>query len=201
MDVKSGLTLYQAGGDEGVLCDPAPAADQVQNGERLSRGRAADLLGIRRDELDELAAAELIVVREDVDGKPYVTAAAFRKFLKNLEPISFIEAPEAAAEEDYDDEEEEAAPAPKAKAVTKPAPAAPAAEEQEVEEDVADLGAVTVTGPAAAVASFLRGLFGGAQAEEAEEAEEEAAAELVPAKQVKANPGLFSFGSKRKSGR
>ncbi|MCL4465945.1 MAG: hypothetical protein M1401_09350 [Chloroflexi bacterium] len=190
------LTLYQVGGDAGVdsvLLDPSPEVEAVQNGERLSRGRAADLLGIRRDELDELAEAGLIVVRQDVDGKPYVTAAAFRKFLKGLEPIQFIEAPTDEGAEDDDDEEEEAVPAPKAKAVTKPAPAAPAAEDEAAEDDIeAEADQVSILGSAAAVAAFFKKLFGGEQAEEELEPE--------PVKQTKANP-LFGLGKSRKSRR
>ena len=193
------LTLYQVGGDAGVdsvLLDPSPEVEAVQNGERLSRGRAADLLGIRRDELDELAEAGLIVVRQDVDGKPYVTAAAFRKFLKGLEPIQFIEAPTDEGAEDDDDEEEEAVPAPKAKAVTKPAPAAPAAEDEAAEDDIeAEADQVSILGSAAAVAAFFKKLFGGEQAVSEKEVVE---AEPEPVRQT--NP-LFGLGKSRKSRR
>ncbi|MHB1006593.1 MAG: hypothetical protein ACYC3S_13265 [Chloroflexota bacterium] len=192
----SGITLYrvQGGGDEAILLDPAAAANEVANGERLGKGRTADLLGIRRDELDELAADGLIVLREDADGKPYVTAAAFRKFLKGLEPIQFIEAPADEDAEDYDDEEEEVAVA-KGKPAGKAA--ASVAEDEAAEENTeTEADQVSISGPAAAVAAFFKNLFGGEQV--ISEGEAEVEAEPAPVK--RSNP-LFGFGKSRKSGR
>ncbi len=202
MDPKSDLVLYvPKGAAEGqaILCDPAPEAENVENGERLTRARAADLLGVRRAELDELADAGLLVVRQDGEGKGYVRASDFKRFLGALVPVPFVEVGAEgegeASEEDWGDEEEEAVPTPQK---AKPAAKAVAAVAEEQEADAADLGAVTVTGPAAAVASFLRGLFGGGQVEEAERVEEEAESEPEPVE--RSNPS-FGFGKSRGSGR
>lgn len=202
----AGIVLYRVkgGGDEAILLDPAPAANEVENGERLSKGQAANLLGIRRDELAELVADGLLALREGVDGKPYVRSGDLRRFVDSLEAVPFVEAQSADADEDQDDDddedEDEVAVVPaKAKPAAKDVAAGPVAEAEEADEDETDLsGEVTFSGPAGALSAFFRNLFG-SQAEEAESTEEEA--EPATDKPVKVNPTPARQKSSRRSGR
>ena len=186
----SELTLFRAAEAPDILLNPRDDAGELAVG-RLTRPQVVDMLGCRKDELDELIGANLLTLREDNDGRLYLAGREVKRLLKNLEAVDFAEI-ESSDDQDGDYADEEAVPAQKAK----PAPAVPTAEDEAAEDDTeAEADQVNISGPAAAVAAFFKNLFGGEQVI----SEVEATAE--EAEPVKRSNPLFGLGKSRKSRR